>query len=55
MSTMSGKPSNDEIRKHLEESRRLRREMDRSADGVIRHLRRAAELLRQSATAPRRS
>jgi hypothetical protein len=43
---MSDKHSNDEIRRHLEESKRLGRAMDRSADEVIRHLRRAAELLR---------
>jgi hypothetical protein len=54
MRAVSDKHSNDEIRKHLEESKRLGREMDRAADGVVRHLRRAAELLRQAdATATR--
>jgi hypothetical protein len=55
MKAMSEKNSGDEVRKHLEESRKLGREMDRSADEVVRHLRRAAELLRQSGAASNRS
>ena len=55
MTTMNDKQSSDEVQKHLEESKRLGREMNRSADGVVRHLRRAAELLRQSGAAASRS
>lgn len=55
MGAMSANHSGDEVRKHLEESRKLGREMDRSADAVVRHLRRAAELLRQSGAASSRS
>jgi hypothetical protein len=50
-----GKQSGDQVQKHLEESRKLGREMNRSADAVVRHLRRAAELLQQSAAASHRS
>jgi hypothetical protein len=45
---MSNERLSEEIRKHLDESRRLGREMDRSADRAVRHLRRAAELLRRA-------
>jgi hypothetical protein len=55
MRAMSEKQSSDEVRRHLEESRRLGKEANRSADAVVRHLRRAAELLRQSGTASNRS
>jgi hypothetical protein len=55
MRAMSENHLGDEVRKHLEESRKLGREMERSADAVVRHLRRAAELLRQSSAASSRS
>jgi hypothetical protein len=45
----------DSVREHLRQARALRKEMNRSADGVVRHLRRAAELLRRSEAASNRS
>jgi hypothetical protein len=41
----------DEAREHLARSRALREETVRSAEGVVRHLRRAAELRRRAARA----
>jgi hypothetical protein len=45
---MNEQPSSESVRRHLEESRRLGKEMNRTADEIVRHLRRAAELLRRS-------
>jgi hypothetical protein len=48
MSHVNEQPSSESVRRHLEESRRLGKEMERSADAAVRHLRRAAELLRRA-------
>jgi hypothetical protein len=39
----------DSAREHLERSKALRAESVRAAEGVVRHLREAAEALRQAA------
>jgi molecular chaperone GrpE (heat shock protein) len=36
-------PSGDNVSKHIEESRRLGKEMDQSLDKIIEHLRRIAD------------
>jgi hypothetical protein len=45
------KSRGDEAREHLARSRALREDTVRSAEGVVRHLRRAAELRRRAARA----
>jgi hypothetical protein len=52
---MRNEQLSEQIRKHLDESRRLGKEMDRSAESAVRHLRRAAELLRRSEANSNRS
>ena len=51
---MANERPGDEVRKNLEQARELRKEMNRSADGVVRSLRRAAEALRRSEQAASR-
>jgi hypothetical protein len=45
----------DSVRKDLQRAKELRKEMNRSADGVVRSLRRAADGLRRSAAASNQS
>jgi hypothetical protein len=46
--------SGDTVRKNLKESKELGKQMNRSGDAVVRHLKRAASKLRQSAPADAR-
>ena len=50
MASVAGTNDRPDIaREHLERSRRLREQMARSGQGVVHHLRRAAELRRRAA------
>jgi hypothetical protein len=57
MITMAAAPDTkpDTAREHLARSRALRDEMVRAGNGVVYHLRRAAELQRRAARAARRN
>jgi hypothetical protein len=53
MAISGDKNGTDTAREHLARSRALREDTIRSAEGVVRHLRRAAELRRRAARAAR--
>jgi hypothetical protein len=51
---MAKQHTGDSVRKDLQRAKELRKEMNRSADGVVRSLRRAADGLRRSGPAASR-
>ena len=54
--SVNKQPSSDKVSKHIEASRALGKEMERSLDEVIKNLREAADALeRASATTSRRT